>query len=594
MAAVPKQSPSKTGRLTRANSPLKNSEEADTASRPGLYLQWEGKKIYRQRIPTPRLLEHVKKYSHGVGSSNMLIEGDNLQVLASLMPRYSGQVDVIYIDPPYNLGKDDFRYSDRRFHDPNADDKDATYVSNEDGGRHTKWLNFIAPRLYMLWQLLHEESGVIFVSINDVELFRLGMVLNEIFGEDNWLGTIVWKGTTDNNPTRIAIEHEYILCYAKSKDKVAARWTNSLSDAKQMMLDAFYELKKEAKSTADLKRKFQQFAAASKAALGDLYRYRHVDDQGPYAARRNMDNPGKPGHKYDVIHPITKKPCAMPFWGWRFSETTMGELIAENRVIFGKAETKIPELKFYLEEVEFPLRSVISLDARKGSNDLEALFGRRDVFKNPKSVELLELLLGYTTRKDSLILDAFAGSGTTGEAVMKLNADDAGKRRFILIEEGEGNDKYCRSLTAKRLKLASKTHGYEDGFQFYQTGRRLDREAIVSLERDALASLICQADETGRGKGIMALPGHKYVIGRNHRAEAICLVWNGAADSEVTPEILQSVSREVSAAGLKRPFRIYGTFCRVGDTQSWKFCQIPDALLAQMNIVEEDFLSEVL
>jgi adenine-specific DNA-methyltransferase len=554
----------------------------------GLYLQWEGKKIYRQLVPTPRLLEGVEKYSHGGDRQHMLIEGDNLQVLASLKPRYAGQVDVIYIDPPYNLGKDDFRYSDKRFHDPDADDSDAVYVTNEDGGRHTKWLNFIAPRLYMLWQLLHEDHGVIFVSINDVELFRLGMLINEIFGESNWLGTIVWKGNTDNNPTRIAIEHEYVLCYAKSKEKLPARWTNTESDGKQMLLDAFERLKADTKSLEDLQNRFQKFAADSKQALGDLYRYRRVDKRGPYAARRNMDNPGKPGHKYDVIHPFTNRPCAMPFWGWRFAESTMKKLIAEDRIIFGKTEKKIPELKVYLCDVDFPLRSVVTLDARKGSNDLDRLFNRRDVFKNPKPVELLATLLAYSTRKDSIVLDAFAGSGTTGEAVMQLNAKDEGKRKFILIEEGYGEDKFCRSLTARRLKLAIQAHGYVDGFQFYKTGRKLDRNAIVTLERDALASLICQADETGRGTGIVALAGHKYLIGRNYRSEAICLVWNGPDDSEVTSAILRAAAKEVLQAGLKRPFRIYGTFCRVGDTQSWKFCQIPDEILAQMNIAEDD------
>jgi len=560
---------------------------ADTnGSSRGLYLQWEGKKIYRQIVPTPRLLEPVEKYSHGSDRPHMLIEGDNLQVLASLKPRYAGQVDVIYIDPPYNLGKDDFRYSDKRFHDPDADGSDAVYVTNEDGGRHTKWLNFIAPRLYMLWQLLHEERGVLFVSINDVELFRLGMLLNEIFGEDNWLGTIVWRGTTDNNPTRIAIEHEYVLCFAKSKDKLSSRWTTPDNDSKQMMLDAFDRIKAEASSLDDLKTRFQTFAAENKQALGDLYRYRRVDKRGPYAARRNMDNPGKPGHKYKVPHPVTDKPCAMPFWGWRFTETTMKELIAADRIIFGKTEKKIPELKVHLRDVEFPLRSVLTLDARKGSNDLDRLFDSRDVFKNPKPVELLATLLGYTTRKDSTILDAFAGSGTTGEAVMNLNARDKGHRRVILIEEGQGDDKFCRTVAAKRLKLAMQAHGYADGFQFYKTGQKLDRQAIVTLERDALASLICQADETGRGKGIVALKGHRFIIGRNHRAEAICLVWNGVNNSEVTPEILRAASKEVSQASLKRPFRIYGTFCRVGDTQSWKFCQIPDEILAQMHIAE--------
>jgi len=184
-------------------------------------------------------------------------------------------------------------------------------------------------------------------------------------------------------------------------------------------------------------------------------------------------------------------------------------------------------------------------------------------------------------------MDAFAGSGTTGEALMKLNHRDGGKRRFILIEEGSGDDKFCRTLTAPRLKKAIQHHEFKESFTFYKTGQKLDRHAIVNLERDGLASLICQSDETGRGRGITCLAGQKYIIGKNQRSEAICLVWDGVGNSEVTPEILKAASKEVTQAGLKRPFRIYGTFCRVGDTPSWKFCQIPDEILTQIHIDEE-------
>ena len=400
-------------------------------------------------MPTPRLLEPVEKYSVGTNRESILIEGDNLQVLASLKPRYAGQVDVIYIDPPYNLGKDDFRYSDKRFHDPDADDSDAVYVTNEDGGRHTKWLNFMAPRLYMLWQLLHDERGVLFVSINDVEAFRLGMLLNEILGEENWVGTIVWRGNTDNNPTRIAMEHEYILCYAKSKaslPRVGPTWQQKPRRSWWTHSSALSPKPHRSRTLGSSSKP----SPSKQGCLGDLYRYRHVDNRGPFAPQRNVHNPGKPGHKYDVPHPVTKKPCTLPFWGWRFSAETMKELLKDDRIIFGKDEKKIPELKVYLRDVEFPLRSVIEMDSRKGSgNHLERLFGTRDVFKNSKPVELMETLLGYSTRKDSLILDAFAGSGTTGEAVMRLNAKDQGRRRFILIEEGQGTDKFCRMLTAR-------------------------------------------------------------------------------------------------------------------------------------------------
>ncbi len=555
----------------------------------GLYLQWEGKRVYRHRIPKPRLLEPNVGLSVGRESDNRVIEGDNLQVLASLRGQYAGEVNVIYIDPPYNLGKEDFLYSDKRYHDPDADDSDAVYVTNEDGGRHTKWLNFMAPRLYMLREVL-SERGVIFVSINDVELFRLGLLMNEIFGEDNWIGTLVWKGTTDNNPTRIAVEHEYILCYAKNKDQVSSPWVSRANEIKTLMLDTFARIKAESRSQAVLVRQFQEFTKENKTLLGDLYRYRRVDSHGPYAARRNMDNPGKPGHKYKVIHPVTKRPCAMPFWGWRFTEARMKQLIKEGRIIFGKDETKIPELKVYLDEVNFPFRSVIEIDSRSGSNDLEALFGSRDVFKNPKPVALIKLLLGYSTGPNDLVLDAFAGSGTTGHAVLALNEEDGGKRRFILIEEGRGKngrDRFARTLTSPRLAKAIKKYKYASGYAFYTTGRKVDREAIVGLEREALANLICQSDETGRGVGVIRLKRHRFIIGKNPRGEALCLVWNGNDDSEVTRAHLSAAAEEVTAAGLKRPFRIYGTFCRIADTGSWKFCQIPDEILAQMHIDDD-------
>jgi len=562
------------------------------ANGTGLYLHWEGNRMYRQRVPTPRMLDPMPALSFNHDSANLIIEGDNLQILTSLYKgQYKRQVDVIYIDPPYNLGKDDFRYSDARFHDPDADDSDAVYVTNEDGGRHTKWLNFMAPRLYMLWEILRDDGGVLFVSINDVELFRLGMLLNEICGEDNWVGTVVWHGATDNNPTNIATEHEYVLCYAKHKSDLPSQWTSVENEVKAFMLEAFKQMKAEGLSLPELRHRFAAFAKEQKEYLGDLYRYRRVDNDGPYAQRRNLDNPGKPGFMYDVIHPITHKPCRKPGWGWRFTEETMNDLIKRGRIVFGKDETQIPQLKVYLEEVDFPFRSVIeNIDARAGSNDLERLFGKRDVFKNPKPVALIELLLSYTAKKDALVLDAFAGSGTTAESVLKLNKRDGGHRRFILIEEGKskiGRERFCRTLTAERVKRAIDLDKYDDGFTFLTSGRKIDRKAIIGLERDALANLICQADETGLGRGISRLNGGKYIIGKNARSEAICLLWNGVNDSEVTSSHLKDAAAEVTQAGLKRPFRIYGTFCRVADTASWKFCKIPDEILAQMHIQED-------
>ena len=584
-----------TSSLLRKKAPSKRITQpapaGSSVTSRGLYLHWEGKRLYRQKIPTPRILEPVSGLSVGDTPENLIVEGDNLQVLASLKPRYGGQIDVVYIDPPYNTGKDDFRYSDKRFHDPDADDSDAVYVTNEDGGRHTKWLNFMAPRLYMLWDMLSDQRGVIFVSISDIELFRLGMLLNEIFDEKNWVGTIVWKGTTSNHPTNIALEHEYILCYAKNKEALPQSWKSPEQEAKRIMLDEYQRIKKQTKSLHALQIAFKKFVVQHKDLLGDLARYQHVDMRGPWVSRRNLDKPDIYGYKYDVYHPVTKKACLRPYNGWRYPEDSMKKLIAEGRILFGKDHTRIPQLKVYLEDVDFPLRSVVEMDARKGSNDLERLFGRRDKYPNPKPVDLIQTIIAYASHPDSVVLDAFAGSGTTGEAVLRLNRSDGGNRRFILIEEGRGKngkDRFTRTVTAERLKLAITKDGYKDGFTFLASGRKLDRSAIITLERDALANLICQADETGLGRAISRLTGHKYVIGRNPRGEAICLVWKGPDNSEVTPNDLRNAAAEVSHLGLRRPFRIYGTYCRVADVPtSWQFCQIPDEILVQMHILGE-------
>jgi len=187
---------------------------------------------------------------------------------------------------------------------------------------------------------------------------------------------------------------------------------------------------------------------------------------------------------------------------------------------------------------------------------------------------------------DALVLDPFAGSGTTGEAVLKLNARDNGLRRFILIEEGEPGDAYCRTVTAPRVAAVLDQDGLGGGFTFEVTGRKLDRNAILELERATITNLILQTDVTGVGNGIIKSSG-EYVIGYNTRREAICLCWNGRQNSTVTRDVLVSMFHETKALDLKRPIRVYGSTCEVGETDSFRFCQIPDAILAALQLVEE-------
>jgi adenine-specific DNA-methyltransferase len=566
-----------------------------------MYLHWEGRKGYRTRMPAPRVLEPVPELSYGDGEGNRVIEGDNLQVMVSLRSQYQGMIDVAYLDPPYNTGKKDFAYSDARFHDPNADADDMVYVTNEDGGRHTKWLNYMGPRLWLVWQLL-AEHGICFVSINDVELFRLGMLMDEIFGEHNRIGIIVWKSQTDNNPSRIAIDHEYVLCYAKRIEDVPARWVGE-SAAKAWLMATYEDLKREHRDLARLEAAYQsamkRHAKAFKDArergeatdladLGTFTRYNRVDDRGPYASMRHTENPKQGGYVYDVIHPVTGKSVKPPPKGYRFPKERMDELIADDRIVFFKDHSQPVQLKRYLREVRSPLRSIIDTTGRHGAAQLKRLLPDAAArYPNPKAVELMEQVLQLSAEDDALVLDPFAGSGTTGEAVLRLNAADGGHRRFILIEEGSREERFCRTILAPRLRAAIEKDGLPGGFVFETTGRRLNRSAILRLEREAIANLIVHTDATGKGRGITRVAGD-YVIGHNGRQEAICLCWSGRTKSAITRDVLVAMFDEAKARGLRRPLRVYAATCDVGETDSFRFCQIPDEILAALQISDDD------
>jgi DNA methylase len=352
----------------------------------GMYLHWEGRKGYRTRMPAPRVLEPVPALSYGDQSDNRVIEGDNLQVMVSLRSQYQGAVDVAYLDPPYNTGKRDFAYSDRRFHDPNADAEDMVYVSNEDGGRHTKWLNYMGPRLWLTWQLL-ADHGVCFVSINDVELFRLGMLMDEIFGEKNRIAVLVWKQAVDNNPTRVAVEHEYVLCYAKHLESVPEQW-KGVEPAKEWLLQTYERLRADESDPTKLEKAYRAAMRAHRAAykqavaegreddvveLGRMDRYRHIDARGPWAKDWHLENPKPGGYSYDIPHPVTGKPCRKPPKGYRYPPESMEQLLENDLIVFGKDHTETAQLRRYLKDAATALRSVITIPGRNGSDTLNAL-----------------------------------------------------------------------------------------------------------------------------------------------------------------------------------------------------------------------------
>ena len=363
-------------------------------------------------------------------------------------------------------------------------------VDREDLTRHDKWLCMMTPRLKLIRELMTDD-GVIFVSVDDNELNHLRSLMDEVFGDENWVGTIIWKNVTDNNPTNIAVEHEYVVCFSKSKESLPTEWKSRVSAVKDALIRIGKELTAKHKDPKELSSAYQKWYRENKPYLWPLDRYKYIDKDGVYTGSQSVHNPGREGYRYDVIHPVTKKPCKQPLMGYRFPPETMDDLLAKGRILFGKDETKIIELKLYSEEFEDKLGSLITLDGRLGAYELRGIFPEtKKIFDNPKPTVLMEQLLSFTTDKQDIVLDSFAGSGTTGHAVLSLNKQDKAKRSFILIE----CEDYADSITAERVRRVIKgvpsakdealKKGLGGTFSFFELGKPIELESI--LEGDSL------------------------------------------------------------------------------------------------------------
>ena len=386
----------------------------------------------------------------GADSGNLLVQGDNLLALKALLPYYAGRVKCVYIDPPYNTGNEGWVYNDN-VSSPEIRQWLGKVVGKEGEtlDRHDRWLCMMYPRLALLKEFLTED-GVLFASIDDVEVDSLRFLLDEHFGRANRVGTIVWKNATDNNPTNIVPEHEYVLCYAKKKSVLPAEWKAQSSVAQQRLVQIGNDLVARIADADARQAEYTKWFRQHKSSLWPFEDYKFIDAGGIYTGMRSVHNPGKEGYRYDVLHPRTGKPCTEPMMGYRFPKETMDRLLADNRILFGEDESKLIELKVYAKDYRSKLSSVIELDGRKGTNEIKALFPEsKRAFNFPKPTELIEELLAFTTKPGDIVLDSFAGSGTTGHAVMKLNKADGGGRRFILLEV---DPTIAQTLTSQRLR----------------------------------------------------------------------------------------------------------------------------------------------
>ena len=416
------------------------------------HLNWPGKReaLLTANAPIAKTLRPVREESVDFDTTkNLFIEGDNLDALKLLQETYLGKVKMIYLDPPYNRKKgnnlvyrDDFVGNTYEYltQSNQSDEQGNRLVANtEANGRfHSDWLGMMYQRLRVARNLM-SPAGIIAISIDDAETANVLHLCYEVFGESNFIGTLIWKNATDNNPSNIAIEHESIHVFARSKTDLEGVWKSSVSDVKEVLIKIGNELVAKHPDDADqLQAAYTAWFRENKDQLGPLDRYKYIDKGGVYTGSQSVHNPGKEGYRYDVIHPSTGKPCKEPLMGYRFPKETMERLLADKKILFGDDETKIIELKVYASEFEDKLSSVFELDGRTGPYDLKTLFPEgKKVFSNPKPVLLIERLISFMTGPKDICLDLFAGSSTLAHATMEISRRDGSNRRFISVQYPE-------------------------------------------------------------------------------------------------------------------------------------------------------------
>jgi adenine-specific DNA-methyltransferase len=441
-------------------------------------LRWAGKAQARREVqrPTSATLRPDPEGSVAWDTTgHVFIEGENLEVLRVLQRGYFGQAKVVYIDPPYNTGSDAFVYPDdyaerRTDYEQRTGQRTADGLLNrqdlwrqntrESGQYHSAWLSMLWPRLYLGRNLLRED-GVLLVAIDDHEVHNLRLLLNEVFGEENFIAQIILETATDNNPGQVAREHEYLLVYAKNKEQ-QGDWATASKKA-QLIEKQYQKLRRQlGPDPAAIQTQLRAWLKENRADLRGVEHYDNVDERGVFHDA-DVANPKFGGYHYAVPHPRTGRPCKVPDKGYRYPEATMKQLVAAGDIVFGDDETTIIKPKKRLANAKDQLRSLIYNDGRAASKRLNNLLGR-DIFRFPKDEKLLASLLAFMTQGDDLVIDFFAGSGSTGHAVLDLNAQDGGQRHYLLVQlpepVAEKSEAYqagyrtIADITRARLRLA--------------------------------------------------------------------------------------------------------------------------------------------
>lgn len=616
----------------------------------GVTLNFQGKRFANETYKHVRPRQTMIKKDLSIGSAeeqarNMIIEGENLQAMVTLY-KERGQVDLILTDPPYNTGGQ-FRYNDKWDEDPNDPDL-GQLVRFDDGSKHTKWMKAILPRLHMMHAML-KPNGVLAICIDDNELFHLGMMLDEIFGEQNRIGIINWQKSYSpkNQDRHISTATEYVLVYAKDKElaKTAllerdedmnARYWNPDNDpdgawkkqgdptAKDPLASAIYAIQSPFTGTlyyppqgrhwshprAQMRGWLKEWADYTEKDLGD--------GTGAAILITGFDpkNPDSPASKKALATAKTSATDRQAKMNWpklHFGgKGTSGPNLKRHLKFVKKG--KVPLTYWASEEYESPdVLGSVSWDysesghSQTGINELDGIIGRGHGFTTVKPLKLMKKIIQLWCPPSGLVLDPYAGSGTTGHAVLELNAEVGSGRRFILIEQGspEKGDKYARSLTQERLRRAitgerpspkpgkpqKSATPLPGGFQFRLLTKKIDSRAVLTMRKEELIDLVITSHwESNRRNscGLIRceLDGFKYLVGRNEQGEGYFLIWNGGDSvGQLDQTSYATVVAEAKSADLKQPYHVYARY-EIYQSRSVVFYKIPDKILAHLGLNE--------
>ena len=506
-------------------------------------LEWIGKdKVinHHQQVPY-RVLE--EKYTYNAEKSdNMIIRGDNLEALKALLPQYEGKVKCIYIDPPYNTGNEGWVYNDN-VNDPKIKKWLGEVVGKEgeDLSRHDKWLCMMYPRLKLLQKLLAED-GAIFISIDDTEFHNLRAICNEVFGENNFITTIIWhknyapKGTARH----FSEDHDYILVYAKDGDK----WVPNKMPRTEKQNKAYKNYDNDPRG---------------------LWRPNNL-------AARNFYSKGV----YSITCPsgrVIPGPPAGSYW--RVSEEKFWEMDRDGRIWWGKDGNNVPAPKIFLSEVSDGIVPQTlweyeevghTQDAKK---EIKKIFEGDTPFDTPKPYQLIERILQIATNAESIILDSFAGSGTTAHAVLNMNKTDGGHRQFILVEMMD----YADSITAERAKRV--IDGYGEGksavegtggdFTFYDLGEVLllpDGNLNENVSADKIREYVYYMETREALPG--SSNGNAYFMG-NSRGTAYYFYYEKASITTLNHAFLATIPEKAEG------YIIYADLCTIPPEELAKY-----------------------